>query len=237
MRCPYCLLILLWLACILPRHAAQADDERRLALVIGVGTYVNAPKLNNPTRDAQAMAEMLGRLGFEADLVLDPDSRQLSAALREFGRKAEESDLALIYFAGHGIQASGQNFLVPADAELLRERDLAYEAPPLNLFLGELAQARRLGLMILDACRDNPFSAQLRQNAGLSRIDDTPANVVVATATRADAVAADGSGEHSPYTKALLADADADLTPATAEPGEEDDNDLVVLAKGPSFSP
>ena len=142
MRRHYWPLLVLWLACILPWCAAQADDERRLALVIGVGGYENAPKLNNPTRDAQAMAEMLGRLGFQADLVLDPDSRHLSAALREFGRKAEESDLALIYFAGHGIQASGQNFLVPADAELLRERDLAYEALPLNLFLGELGQAR-----------------------------------------------------------------------------------------------
>ncbi len=203
-RCPYCLFILFWLTCLLPCGASLAEDEQRLALVIGIGTYANSPKLTNPTRDAQAMAETLGRLGFQADLVLDPDSRHLSAALREFGRKAEESDLALIYFAGHGIQTAGQNFLIPADAELERERDLAYEAMPLNLFLGELGQARRLGLMILDACRDNTFTAQLRQRAGLARIDDTPSDVVVATATRADAVADDGSGEHSPYTQALL---------------------------------
>ena len=204
MRRPPWALLLLWLVCILPWGASAAEDERRVALVIGIGAYANAPRLANPARDAQAVAETLGGFGFEVDLALDPDYRHLSAALREFGRKAEESDLALIFFSGHGIQVAGQNFLIPTDASLERERDLAYETLPLNLFLGELGQARRLGLMILDTSRPNPFAGRLGQNPGLSRIDDTPSDVVVASANRADAAAEDGGGEHSPYARALL---------------------------------
>ena len=167
LRCVRVLLLLLlpWLA--LPAIPGSAAEETRIALIIGIGAYAHAPQLANPTRDAQAMAETLGGLGFEVDLVLDPDYRALSAALREFGRKVpEKSDLALIYFAGHGVQVEGQNFLIPADAELERERDLVYEALPLNLFLGELGQAKKLGLMILDACRDNPFADRLGSGSG-----------------------------------------------------------------------
>ena len=115
----------------------------------------------NPTRDAKTMADTLGGLGFQVDLVLDPDYRRLSTALREFGHKAADADLTLVYFAGHGVQVEGQNFLIPADAQLERERDLVYEALPLNLFLSELGQAKKLGIMILDACRDNPFVDRL----------------------------------------------------------------------------
>lgn len=206
------LLVLPWL--IAPAEPSSAADEVRLALVIGIGGYEHAPSLANPTRDAQAMGAELGKLGFAVDLVLDPDYRALSAALREFGRKAADSDLALIYFAGHGVQVEGQNFLIPADAQLERERDLVYEAMALNLYLGEVGQARKLGIMILDSCRDNPFVDRLsrasgshpsRVKAGLNRIDDTPSDTVVAMATRANAVAEDDAGgQHSPYTEALL---------------------------------
>ena len=121
--------------------------------------------------------------------------------------------MTLVYFAGHGVQVEGQNFLIPADAQLERERDLVYEALPLNLFLGELGQAKKLGIMLLDACRDNPFVDRLARSAGtgpatvragMGRIDDTPCDTMVAMATRANAVAEDGGGEHSPYAQALI---------------------------------
>ncbi len=213
LRCVRALLLLLlpWLA--LPAIPGSAAEETRIALIVGIGGYAHAPPLANPTRDAKAMGQTLGGLGFSVDLVLDPDYRALSTALREFGRKVPESDLAVVFFAGHGVQVEGQNFLIPADAQLERERDLIYEALALNLFLGEVGQAKKLGIMILDACRDNPFADRLGSGsgrpvgvkAGLSRIDDTPSDTVVALATRANAVAEDDAGSnHSPYTEALL---------------------------------
>lgn len=206
-------LLVLLLTLLLPSPSLPAEQEARVALVVGIGSYAHAPQLGTSARDAQAMAEALGRLGFKVDLVLDPDFRQLGTTLREFGYKAADSDLTLIYFAGYGLQIDGQNFLVPADARLERDRDLVYETLPLNLFLGEIGQARRLGIMILDAARDGPFDERLIQSggarpvaarAGLGRVDDSPPDTIVATATRANAVAEDEGGEHSPYTAALL---------------------------------
>ena len=166
LRCVRVLLLLLlpWLA--LPAIPGSAAEESRVALIVGIGTYAHAPQLANPTRDAKAMGQTLSGLGFSVDLVLDPDYRGLSTALREFGRKVPESDLAVIFFAGHGVQVEGQNFLIPADAQLERERDLIYEALALNLFLGEVGQAKKLGIMILDACRDNPFADRLGSGSG-----------------------------------------------------------------------
>lgn len=194
--------------------AGAATDEKRIALVIGIGSYAHAPGLVNPPNDARAIAEQLEKLGFEVDLKLDLDNRALAGALRDFGIRTPEADVALIYYAGHGVQVDGTNYLVPADARLERVRDLLYEAMPLQLFLGELAGARKLGIMMLDACRDNPFVDRLVESmgaartnqigAGLGRIDDTPSDTFVAMATRANAVAEDGAGAHSPYAEALL---------------------------------
>ena len=162
----------------------------------------------------KALADALRKLGFEVDLQLDLDNRSLSSALRSFGVRAADADVALVYFAGHGVQVDGTNYLIPADAKLERVRDLLYEAIPLQLFLGEISQARKLGIMLLDACRDNPFVDRLAESMGaartsrigqgLNRIDDTPSGTMVAMATRANVVAEDGTGEHSPYAQALL---------------------------------
>ena len=194
--------------------ARAAPDEKRIALVVGVASYSNAPPLLNPTKDAQAIADALRKLGFEVDLQLDLDNRALSSALRGFGVRAADADVALVYFAGHGVQVDGTNYLIPADAKLERVRDLLYEAVPLQLFLGEISQAHKLGIMLLDACRDNPFVDRLAESMGAARtnriglglncIDDTPSGTMVAMATRANVVAEDGTGEHSPYAEALL---------------------------------
>lgn len=216
LRCPFLVLFLVAAILVAPaRSAVHAQEtERRMALVMGIGAYLNVPELPNPVNDAQAIAKALAELGFDVDVQLDLDRWQMSTALRDFGIRAAEADVALIFYAGHGIQVAGQNYLIPADARLERERDLVYEALPLNLLLGELAQARQLGILILDACRNNPFVERLSQSvgvarrseigAGLTRIDDTPSDTLVAMATRADQLAEDGTGVHSPYTQALL---------------------------------
>ncbi|HMR31403.1 MAG TPA: SUMF1/EgtB/PvdO family nonheme iron enzyme [Geminicoccaceae bacterium] len=186
--------------------------ERRIALVIGNSAYRSTDPLANPRSDAEAIGRTLAQAGFEVTLLTDLDQRGLQIAMRDFGLKAESSDVALVYYAGHGIQFDGENYLVPTDARLLRERDLLYEALPLSAVLSEVAQSRKLGLVFLDACRDNPLAERLARNtdgrhrvgAGLARVDDVPTDTLVAFATASSAVAFDGTGEHSPYTTALL---------------------------------
>jgi len=192
--------------------ATATASEKRIALVIGISAYRNAPELVNPRNDARAIAEMLRKLHFTVEEKQDLDIRGFADALRQFGISASQADVAVLYYAGHGIQVGGTNYLIPSDARLERERDLVYEAMPLNLPMGELAQARKLGILILDACRNNPFVDKLARtganrqqtHAGFARIDDTPSDTLVAMATRADQLAEDGQGEHSPYTQALL---------------------------------
>ncbi|MCE3247684.1 MAG: hypothetical protein K0R41_1509, partial [Geminicoccaceae bacterium] len=188
--------------------------ETRVALVIGNSAYRNAEQLPNPKNDAAAISEALRRTGFEVDLRTDLDQLGMQHALRDFGLKAEAADVALVFYAGHGVQVAGENYLLPVDATLERERDLLYEALPLNLVLGEVAQAQRLGLVILDACRDNPLAEQLRRSLGpirsrlvgdgLARIENLPSDTMMAFATRPGEVAVDGSEQHSPYAAALL---------------------------------
>ena len=182
--------------------------------MIGNSAYQHAEELPNPRNDAKAIAEALTRAGFEVDLRIDLDQLGMQHALRDFGLKAEGADAAVVFYAGHGVQVAGENYLLPIDATLERERDLLYEALPLNLVMGEVGQAQRLGLVIIDACRDNPLAEQLRRvlgpirsrlvGEGMARMDNLPSNTMIAFATRPGEVAVDGNGAHSPYTAALL---------------------------------
>ncbi|MCP1611898.1 formylglycine-generating enzyme required for sulfatase activity [Azospirillum lipoferum] len=195
-----------------PGGQPSGAAESRLALVIGVSNYRNAPELVNPRNDAKAIGEALRALNFTVDEQYDLDARGFATALRQFGLKASQADVAVIFYAGHGIQVNGVNYLLPADAQLERERDLVYEAIPLNLPMGELAGARKLGILILDACRNNPFVDRLTRSGsnrnqahpGFGSVDDTPSDTLVAMATRADQLAEDGTGDHSPFSAALL---------------------------------
>ena len=195
--------------------SAQPAPERRVALVIGVGDYRNAPKLSNPVGDARATGESLRQLNFEVDEVYDPDFRTLTHAIRDFGIKAQQADVALLFYAGHGVQVGRENYLLPVDTRLERERDLLYEAVPLELLLGEVSQASKLAVVMLDACRNNPFVERMSRSmvlasrgtatGGLARVDNVPRNTVVVMATKADQTAEDGAGEHSPFATALQA--------------------------------
>ncbi len=201
------------IACLWTLPAAAQDAYRRVALVIGNSSYVSAPTLPNPANDAFAMSDTLRRLGFAVQEGIDLDAAGMVESLRAFGAVAGTADIALVFYAGHGIQVDGTNYLLPVDVTLERERDLNYEAVPLDLILSEVSQARKLALVILDACRDNPFAGQLQASMGPTRSTaigrglgrvDAPADTLVAFATRDGAVAEDGTGFNSPFTAALL---------------------------------
>jgi len=215
------LLLALSLINAVPRSVAQSlpphpiEAERRVALVIGISAYQNAPRLANPINDARAIGESLRRLKFDVVELFDPGLRELSRGLREFGVRAASSDVALVYYAGHGVQVERENFMIPADARLERQRDLLYEAMPLEHLLGEVSQAQRIGIVLLDSCRNNPFIERVARslvvagravaaNPGLARIDNVPRNTIVAMAAKADQIAEDGV-DNSPFAAALLA--------------------------------
>ncbi len=198
--------------------AAPAPEkaEKRIALVIGISAYQNAPTLANPVNDARAIGEALRRLNFEVFELFDPDYRQFSRGLRDFGVHVQGADTAVIYYAGHGVQADHENYLLPADAKLEHQHDLLFEAIPLRLLLGEMVQASKIGIILLDACRNNPFTDRMSRsfvtsqravatNPGLARVDDVPRNTMVVMATKADQGADDGDAGHSPFAEALLA--------------------------------
>lgn len=183
----------------------------RVALVIGNSTYMNAPRLNNPIRDAAAVAAAFKRLGF-AEVIErhDLSNLRLRDELKSFGDKAAKADWAVLYFAGHGIQVNQINYLVPTDANLRRASHVEDEAVALPYVLSKVEDARQLRLVILDACRSNPFLALMEQNSGtrslgrgLGRIEPQK-GMLVAYAARDGQLAEDGGDSNSPFTKALL---------------------------------
>ncbi|MFL5283843.1 MAG: SUMF1/EgtB/PvdO family nonheme iron enzyme [Rhodopila sp.] len=203
---------------VAPPAAVSARDasQKRIALVIGVGNYQTVPPLENTVNDARSIGDALRRLDFEVTELFDPDFRQLSRGIRDFGVRAQTADAAVVYYAGHGIQSDHENYLVPVDAKLEQEHDLLFEALPLRFVLGEVAQAQKIGIILLDACRNNPFVSRLGHpaanmqravstKAGLARVEDVPRNTMVVMATKSDQTADDGSSGHSPFADALLA--------------------------------
>lgn len=205
---------LLGVAFILACSINASYAQERIALVIGNSGYKHAPNLPNPNNDANAVGGALEDVGFDVTVHVDLDQRGMQSALRDFGLKAETAEVALVYFAGHGIQVASQNYLLPVDARLRRERDLIYEATPLSIVTAEVAQARQLGMVILDACRDNPLAENLRQSLGpvrskliglgMARVEDIPPDTLIAFSTRFDQLAYDGAGNLSPFTSALV---------------------------------
>jgi len=191
---------------------AGAQTETRVALVIGNGAYQHTDPLRNPVNDARAMAKALREAGFEVIARENLTRRAFVEALHEFSGKVPPGGVGLFYYAGHGIQVRGVNHLVPVDATLANERDVKYETVDLNDVLNGLDEARaRLSLVILDACRDNPFGRRFRSTSrGLAQTD-APRGTVIAYATAPGDTASDGDGVNGLYTTELLK--------AMAEPG------------------
>lgn len=193
-----------------PAPAAPAP-QRRVALVIGNAQYQAQARLVNPLNDAGDVGAALAGLGFKVTKLENASYDAMRTGLRAFAAAAEQADMAVVFFAGHGIEMGGENYLIPVDASLRADRDVAFEAMPLTQVLSAVDSARLLGLIILDACRNDPFRAQMvasagakrSTNNGLARIEPT-GNVLVAYAAREGTVAADGAARNSPFTQALL---------------------------------
>ena len=187
-----------------PAVAQTAASERRIALVIGNNAYKDAP-LINPVNDARAMAEALRGAGFEVALHTDISHREFLVTLREFGDRLRGSGAGLFYFAGHGMQIKGRNYLIPVGAAIEREDEVAYAAVDAQAILDKMeAAGTRTNLLILDACRNNPFARSFRSSTqGLAQMD-APVGTLVAFATAPGAVASDGQGRNGLYTQHML---------------------------------
>ncbi len=192
--------------------ATAAAAERRVALVIGNSSYKNATSLPNTINDSNALAAMFKSVGFEVVISrTDLGVVDFKRSVREFLITAENADIAVVYYAGHGIEIGGTNYLVPVDARLSRDYDVDDEAVSLDRIVWALQSVRRLRLILLDACRDNPFAAKLRSagmrapsRGGLAKIEEVSADTLVAYAAKAGSVSYDGDGVNSPYATALI---------------------------------
>lgn len=210
-------LLVVWLlVTAVPAGAQDVGESRvgtaqaRVALVIGNGAYRNAPRLPNPPNDARAMADLLRGLGFTVIEGIDLDRGAMEELLRRFETEARQADVALTFYAGHGIQVDGTNYLLPIDATLVQRADLR-RLISADWLVEDAALAKRLAIVILDACRDNPLANNLRSNErslgvgrGLALPQVQPPNTLIAYATKENATAADGEGRNSPFTTALL---------------------------------
>jgi formylglycine-generating enzyme required for sulfatase activity len=178
---------------------------KRMALVVGNSNYRNTTVLVNPANDARLMDKVLRESGFEVTLVLDADQPKLKRAMLEFGRELRKGvDASLFYYAGHGVQVNGENYLVPVDAALENEDEVDLQAIAVNAFLQTMESASSpVNIVVLDACRNNPFSRAFRGSGGGLAPVNAPRGSFIAYATAPGAVAADGEGGNSPYTIAL----------------------------------
>jgi uncharacterized protein YraI len=189
---------------------AGATD--RVALVIGNANYANTPRLGNSLSDAEAIRNKLEKIGFSVDHYEDLDGQSFRIALGKFTERAVNADLALVFYAGHGIEIEGKNFLIPTDANMDSQATAQFETIKLDDILSSVTQARTLGMVLLDACRDNPFVNTIKRANGTRSISrglaplsiEQETGLLVSFAAQAGSTAADGDGKHSPYTSALL---------------------------------
>lgn len=196
-----------------PAAAPAAPFGKRVALVIGNADYEHTPPLANPKNDAADMAKALERLGFEVIYEQDLNKQGMDDAFRRFAREVRGADAALFYYAGHAMQFEGVNYLMPVDAKLADQADVAYEMAKLDDVVADMGRMNGVRIAVLDACRNNPLEEQLKRsvattrgvfmNRGLARIA-RPEGLIVAYATQSGNVAADGGGRNSPFTAALL---------------------------------
>ncbi|MER9749661.1 caspase domain-containing protein [Mesorhizobium sp. M0140] len=224
------LAILVWAFLGLLLLSADAQPQRRVALVIGNGTYAEAGTLANPVNDALDIADKLRSIGFDVIEGNDLGKRELERSIGEFSDALEGAGVGLFYYAGHGLQVDGRNYIVPVDARLDVPVKLQLEAVPIDEVLDIMEQQTKVSLVFLDACRNNPFARSLSRTAttrsakalaGLAQFDSTRGSFI-AFSTAPGAVAMDGSGRNSPFAAALLRH--------IAEPGQSI-NDMMIAVR------
>ena len=205
-----CLAAVLFIQALVVLPAAA---EKRVALVIGNAAYAQAGALANPVNDAADVAKSLAKFGFDVTLGLDLDKRAFEEKVRIFSRALADADTAVLFYAGHGLQVAGRNYLIPVDATLSSERDLDFEAIPLDFVLKQMEVDRegKTNVVFLDACRDNPLARNLARSMGtrsgnvgkgLAEVQ-TGVGTFISFSTQPGNVALDGNGRNSPFTAAL----------------------------------
>ena len=199
--------VLLAFGVVLWAWGGSATASERVALVVGNGGYNRISKLINPVNDATLMARTLEGLGFRVSLVIDADREAMNRSIKTFGRRlarGRDEAVGLFYYAGHGVEAGGRNYLIPLNAEIGSETELKSDAVPAEWILSWMEEAgNRLNMVILDACRNNPYGDTFRSGSrGLGRVD-APSGSLIAYSAAPGKVATDGKGDNSPYTAAL----------------------------------
>lgn len=197
---------------VLASSGIDAFAEKRVALVIGNSAYQKVAPLSNPANDAAVVTAMLKQAGFDSvDSKMDLKGPEMRRALREFGNKTRDADVAVVYYAGHGIEVDNTNYLIPVDAQLETDTDVYDETFPLDRVLIAVEPARQLRLVILDACRDNPFSKTMKRTVasraigrGLAKVEPTSPNTIIAFAAKAGSTASDGDSKNSPFAAAVV---------------------------------
>ena len=190
--------------------AGALAEERRVALVVGNGLYRSVEPLANPRNDARDMASKLKSLGFDVILELDANKQTFQRDLAQFARKAKDSDVAMLFYAGHAMQYGGTNYFMPVDAQLEDEYSLASDMISFESVMTSLDAAKGIKLFVVDACRNNPLAERLASTSrgvaptvGLAKVQASY-GTLVAYSTQANKVAVDGTGRNSPFTTALL---------------------------------
>ena len=191
---------------------AGAAPAKRVALVVGNSAYEKVPELANPKHDAEAMATALKRLEFEVITGIDLTREQFIDKIREFSRAIRGAELALFFYAGHGLQVKGNNYLAPVDTELLDEADLEFETVRIETIMAQMEREPRTNLIILDACRNNPLTRNLARSMGTRAAGignglapiESGIGTLIAFSTQPGNVALDGKDTNSPFTSALI---------------------------------
>ena len=205
-------------AAVLALSPGTAFANKRVALVVGNGAYQNVAKLPNPSKDANAVGQLFKKAGFDTVITAhDQGNLEFKRTMRKFEDAAHDADIVVVFYAGHGIEIGGTNFLIPVDAKLATDRDARDEAIPMDRLIESVEQGspKKLRLIILDACRDNPFAKTMKRQryaalrssgvtGGLGAADPTATHTLIAYASKAGSTAEDGDGENSPFTTALL---------------------------------
>jgi uncharacterized caspase-like protein len=199
-------------AAALIAFAGSAQAERRVALVIGNSAYKNVTRLANPANDSAAITKMLKDAGFDVvDAKRDLNNTEMRRAVRDFTDTARGADIAVVYYAGHGIEVDGTNYLIPTDAVLERDLDIEDESLSLDRIMKAVEPVKRLRLVILDACRDNPFAKTMKRSVGsravsrgLAKVDPQMSDTLIAFAAKAGSTASDGDSRNSPFAAAIV---------------------------------
>lgn len=202
MRMTFISLSLFFLFASIPSNSIA---EKRIALVIGNGSYSSSP-LKNPVNDAADMADILKKMGFNVILKTNVSKREMGRAVENFGTQLKKKDVGLFFYAGHAVQVGGVNYLIPIGANIIEETDVEYEALDTGRILSKMHHAKsRVNIVILDACRDNPYAHSFRSTSrGLAIIAKAPVGTIISYSTSPGDVAFDGKGRNSPYTSSLM---------------------------------